>query len=91
MGRRHPRGGAPGDGRGDRAQRRGRRGLRRPLELSRPGAQTVGVWFWGRVAGGSLQAGDDLDRLDYFPLTAPPPLAFPTDATVIADLARGRA
>jgi ADP-ribose pyrophosphatase YjhB (NUDIX family) len=56
-----------------------------------PERQTVGVWFWGRVAGGSLQAGDDLDRLDYFPLTAPPPLAFPTDATVIADLARGRA
>jgi 8-oxo-dGTP diphosphatase len=50
--------------------------------------QTVGVWFHGRVVGGALEAGDDLDRVGYFPLRAPPPLAFPTDATVIADLAR---
>jgi len=50
--------------------------------------QTVGVWFHGRVVGGALEAGDDLDRVGYFPLRAPPPLAFLTDATVIADLAR---
>jgi ADP-ribose pyrophosphatase YjhB (NUDIX family) len=50
--------------------------------------QTVGVWFHGRPVGGVLEAGDDLDRVGYFPLRAPPPLAFPTDATVIADLTR---
>jgi 8-oxo-dGTP diphosphatase len=49
---------------------------------------TVGVWFHGRAVGGVLEAGDDLDRVDYFPLRTPPPLAFPTDATVIADLTR---
>lgn len=53
-------------------------------------AQTVGVWFSGRIIGGTMQAGDDLDRLDYFPLDAPPLLAFPTDAQVIAMLAAQR-
>jgi hypothetical protein len=37
-----------------------------------------------------LEAGDDLDRVGYFDLRAPPPLAFPTDVTVIADLAAAR-
>lgn len=50
-------------------------------------AQTVGVWFSGRIVGGTMQAGDDLDQLGYFPLASPPPLAFPTDAQVIAVLA----
>lgn len=48
--------------------------------------QTVGVWFGGRVAGGVLRAGDDLDQVAYFPLAQPPALAFPTDAQVIAAL-----
>jgi 8-oxo-dGTP diphosphatase len=48
--------------------------------------QTVGVWFRGRTIGGALRAGDDLDRLAYFPLAQPPALAFPTDAQVIAAL-----
>ena len=48
--------------------------------------QTVGVWFRGRAVGGTLRAGDDLDQLGYFSLAAPPTLAFPTDATVIASL-----
>jgi ADP-ribose pyrophosphatase YjhB (NUDIX family) len=48
--------------------------------------QTVGIWFRGRIAGGVLEARDDLDRLGYFPLAEPPPLAFPTDAQVIAAL-----
>ena len=52
--------------------------------------QTVGVWFHGRPVGGVLEAGDDLDRVGYFPLRTPPALAFPTDATVIADLTRAR-
>jgi ADP-ribose pyrophosphatase YjhB (NUDIX family) len=50
--------------------------------------QTVGVWFSGAIVGGELHASDDLDQLGYFPLTAPPALAFPTDAEVIAALAR---
>ena len=53
--------------------------------------QTVGVWFHGRVVGGALQAGDDLDQLGYFALAQPPVLAFPTDAQVIATLHAARA
>ena len=48
--------------------------------------QTVGVWFWGRVCGGSLCAGDDLDAVRFFTLDALPELAFPTDALVIEAL-----
>lgn len=51
------------------------------------GKQTVGVWFAGRVTGGVMRAADDLDALAYYPLAGPPPLAFPTDARVLADLA----
>ena len=51
---------------------------------------TVGVWFHGRPVGGVLEAGDDLDRVGYFDLRALPPLAFPTDVTVIAELVAGR-
>ena len=53
--------------------------------------QTVGIWFAGEVTGGALEPGDDLDALAYFPLAAPPPLAFPTDAQVIEALRRGGA
>ena len=43
-----------------------------------PESLTVGIWFRGTPTGGSLEAGDDLDRVGYFPLDAPPePLAFP--------------
>jgi 8-oxo-dGTP diphosphatase len=48
--------------------------------------QTVGVWFWGTVTGGSLQAGDDLDAVRYFALDQIPELAFPTDAMVIRSI-----
>jgi ADP-ribose pyrophosphatase len=48
-----------------------------------PEMHTVGIWFMARVAGGRLEPGDDLDAARYFPLDAPPPLAFPTDARVI--------
>jgi len=48
---------------------------------------TVGVWFWGQVRGGKLEAGDDLDAVDYFPLDElPQPLAFPTDLLVLEQL-----
>lgn len=48
--------------------------------------QTVGIWFAGDVVGGAAVPGDDLDALAYLPLVAPPPLAFPTDAEVLAGL-----
>jgi 8-oxo-dGTP diphosphatase len=48
---------------------------------------TVGIWFRGEVVGGALQAGDDLDAVQYFPLNAlPEPLAFPTDRLVLNQL-----
>jgi len=48
-----------------------------------PEVHTVGVWFRARAVGGEIRPGDDIDAVDYFPLTAPPPLAFPTDARVL--------
>ncbi|MEM7133055.1 MAG: NUDIX hydrolase [Chloroflexota bacterium] len=52
-----------------------------------PKQHTVGVWFRGYVEGGKLAAGDDLDSVDYFPLTElPSALAFPTDRVVLDDL-----
>lgn len=55
-----------------------------------PERLTVGIWFGGQVVGGTLQAGDDLDEVGFFPLDSPPPsLAFPTDALVLEEL-RGK-
>lgn len=51
-----------------------------------PQMHTVGIWFSVSVVGGSVQAGDDLDQVDFFPLDAVPALAFPTDYTVISML-----
>ena len=52
-----------------------------------PTSLTVGIWFSGRLIGGSLQAADDLDGVDYFSLnTLPEPLAFPTDKLVLEQL-----
>ena len=48
--------------------------------------QTVGIWFAGEIVGGRLQPGDDLDALAFLPIADPPPLAFPTDAEVLAML-----
>lgn len=48
-----------------------------------PAVHTVGVWFEAKVVGGALCPGDDLDRVDYFPLDSMPDLAFPTDHDVI--------
>lgn len=53
--------------------------------------QTVGIWFAGRCTGGSACPADDLDALAYFDLGRPPPLAFPTDALVLAMLRQGAA
>lgn len=54
-------------------------------DLSR---QTVGVWFAGEIVAGQPLPGDDLDDLGWFSPGEPPPLAFPTDALVLADLTR---
>jgi ADP-ribose pyrophosphatase YjhB (NUDIX family) len=53
-----------------------------------PRRLTVGVWFFATLRGGVAVAGDDLVAIDYFPLAAPPPLAFPTDREVIETLRR---
>lgn len=48
---------------------------------------TVGIWFRGRLRGGTLHAGDDLRVAAYFPLDElPEPLAFPTDRLVLEGL-----
>jgi 8-oxo-dGTP diphosphatase len=52
-----------------------------------PQQHTVGIWFDGFIEGGELLASDDLDQVDYFPLTEPfPKLAFPTDEIVLNQL-----
>jgi len=57
-----------------------------------PERLTVGIWFAGQVTGGALQAGDDLAEVAFFSLAEPPqPLAFPTDALVLAELRAGKA
>lgn len=56
-----------------------------------PGAHTVGIWFWSRVSGGELKARGDLDRVNFFPLDRLPPLAFPTELTVLEEIRSGRA
>jgi 8-oxo-dGTP diphosphatase len=56
-----------------------------------PERLTVGLWFTGRVVGGTLMPGDDLDRVAFFSLSSPPaPLAFPTDEMVLNELREGR-
>jgi 8-oxo-dGTP diphosphatase len=56
-----------------------------------PERLTVGHWFTGRVVGGTLKAGDDLDRVGFFPLLSPPtPLAFPSDEVVLTELREGK-
>lgn len=53
-----------------------------------PERQTVGIWFHGEVVGGALHPADgEFTEVGYFAPGDPPPLAFPTDALVLADLA----
>jgi 8-oxo-dGTP diphosphatase len=56
-----------------------------------PKQPTVGVWFAATFDDPDArpEAGDDLIAVDWFDPSAPPPLAFPTDATLLARLARG--
>lgn len=53
-----------------------------------PQLHTVGIWFEVERTGGELAAGDDVDDVNYFSLNDIPPLAFPTDSTVIQQLQR---
>lgn len=51
---------------------------------------TVGIWFRGRLVGGALHPVDgEFTELAYVDPSAPPRLAFPTDALVCEQLARG--
>ncbi len=50
--------------------------------------QTVGIWFSGEVVGGALEPDPaELTDVAYVDPATPPPLAFPTDALVLAQLA----
>lgn len=55
-----------------------------------PEAHSVGVWFEGRILSGRPRPGGDATGVGWFALDRlPAPLAFPTDAVVLAALARG--
>src|SRR4030043_76357 len=62
----------------------------------RAGGPHAGSWclpcgYAGGAPGGRRAPADDLDAAAFFPLTAPPsPLAFPTDAMVLAELRAGK-
>lgn len=50
---------------------------------------TVGIWFAAEHVSGALAPADgELSELAYFDPATPPPLAFPTDALVLEQLAR---
>lgn len=51
-----------------------------------PEQHTVGIWFEGRIVGGTLQAGDDADLAAFFGRCDLPELAFPTDQLVLDQL-----
>ncbi|MGB9668683.1 MAG: NUDIX hydrolase, partial [Thermosulfidibacteraceae bacterium] len=46
---------------------------------------TVGVWFHGKIVGGTLKAGSDLDEVAFFKLSDVDKIdmAFPTDIAII--------
>jgi len=57
-----------------------------------PDRPTVGIWFAARLveARAEPRSGDDAVAVGWFDPTIPPPLAFPTDAAVLAGLAAQR-
>ncbi|UCG11306.1 MAG: NUDIX hydrolase [Deltaproteobacteria bacterium] len=49
--------------------------------------QTVGVWFFGKFAGGQLQPGSDARKAEFFALDdLPENMAFPTDLLICEKL-----
>lgn len=56
-----------------------------------PAKLTVGIWFEGRVVGGTLAAGDDADDAGWFALNDLPPLAFETDSVLLRRMRSGGA
>lgn len=57
-----------------------------------PNRPTVGIWFAARLVAleAESHAGDDAIAVGWFDPASPPPLAFPTDASVLATFARRR-
>lgn len=57
-----------------------------------PERPTVGIWFAARMIDPDAEpvAGDDAVAAGWFDPAAPPPLAFPTDAPLLARLASAR-
>jgi ADP-ribose pyrophosphatase YjhB (NUDIX family) len=57
---------------------------------SYPERWAVGIWFRGEPVGGYLHPADgELSALEFVDPAAPPPLAFPADALVLAQLLAG--
>lgn len=48
-----------------------------------PETHTVGIWFRAEIVGGCLQAGDDIESVEWHTIKNPPPLAFPSDFRVL--------
>ena len=59
--------------------------------LHQPEKPTVGIWFAATLVDPQATpiAGDDASAVGWFDPSQPPPLAFPTVATLLAKLARG--
>jgi 8-oxo-dGTP diphosphatase len=55
-----------------------------------PAKLSIGIWFAGRLTGGTLQAGDDAVDVGWFPLDSLPDLAFETDRALLATLGANR-
>jgi len=58
-----------------------------------PGKPTIGIWFTAELLDPDVTptAGDDASAVAWFDPGAPPPLAFPTDAGLLARLAQSPA
>ncbi len=53
------------------------------------GGASIFILYRARRSGGTLQAGDDADAADFFPLDALPDLAFASTRAAIVRLLRG--
>jgi 8-oxo-dGTP diphosphatase len=51
-----------------------------------PAKLSIGIWFAGRITGGTLQAGDDAVEVGWFAPDDLPDLAFETDAMLLGAL-----